>query len=117
MASTSPLLEFFAQDFIRADLIAMAALGVAGLSALYARRQADEARKSRLSAEREARRPQRLEIYRELAAFTQFMTEDYNALTAEGFSPVDIASLPIGELMERMSAWVAASSDASLEAD
>ncbi len=46
------------------------------------------------------------------AAFTQFMTEDYNALTAEGFAPGDIATLPIGELMERMYAWVAAGSDA-----
>lgn len=46
------------------------------------------------------------------AAFTQFMTEDYNALSAEGFSAFDIACLPIGELMERMCAWVAAISDA-----
>jgi hypothetical protein len=45
------------------------------------------------------------------AAFTQFMKEDYNALTAQGFSQRDIATLPIAELMERMHAWVAASSD------
>ena len=36
------------------------------------------------------------------AAFTQFMTEDYNALTDEGFSPAEIAALPISELIERM---------------
>ena len=42
------------------------------------------------------------------AAFTEFMTEDYNALTAEGFSPADVESLPIGELVERMENWAAA---------
>lgn len=46
------------------------------------------------------------------AAFTQFMTEDYNALTAEGFSSSDIALIPIGELMDRMYAWAARNSDA-----
>lgn len=40
------------------------------------------------------------------AAFTQFMAEDYNALTGEGFSAQDIAALPIGELIERMRKWV-----------
>jgi hypothetical protein len=40
------------------------------------------------------------------SAFTQFMTDDYNALTAEGFSPADISTIPIGELMERMYIWV-----------
>lgn len=40
------------------------------------------------------------------AAFTQFMTEDYNALTSEGFSGADIAALPTGELIERMRKWV-----------
>jgi hypothetical protein len=39
------------------------------------------------------------------AAFTQFMAEDYNALTSEGFSAADIAALPIGELIERMRLW------------
>lgn len=77
--SASPLLEFIAQDFSRSDLIAMAALGVAGLSALYTRRQADEARKSRLSAEREARRPQRLEIYRELEEYCRYCSTYYTA--------------------------------------
>jgi hypothetical protein len=43
------------------------------------------------------------------AAFTQFMTEDYNALTSEGFSAADIAALPIGELIGRMQEWTAAS--------
>lgn len=42
------------------------------------------------------------------AAFTQFMTEDYNALTNEGFSGADIAALPIGELIDRMCHWVSA---------
>lgn len=41
------------------------------------------------------------------AAFTQFMAEDYDALTSEGFSASDIAALPIGELIERMRDWVA----------
>ncbi len=43
------------------------------------------------------------------AAFTRFMTDDYNALTDEGFSAADIAALPIGELIERMQNWVEAS--------
>ncbi len=42
------------------------------------------------------------------AAFTQFMTEDYNALTSEGFSAADIAAFQIGELIGRMRKWVAA---------
>jgi len=79
MASTPPLLEFIAQDFTCADLIAMAAVLVAGLSALYARRQADEARKSRLSAERGARRPQRLEIYREMEEYCRYCSSYYTA--------------------------------------
>lgn len=41
------------------------------------------------------------------ASFTQFMTEDYNALTGEGFAAADIAGLPIGELIERMRNWKA----------
>lgn len=40
------------------------------------------------------------------AAFTQFMAEDYNALTSEGFSASDIAAFPIGELIERMHEWM-----------
>lgn len=40
------------------------------------------------------------------AAFTQFMAEDYDALTSEGFSAADIAALPIGELIDRMRKWV-----------
>ena len=39
------------------------------------------------------------------AAFTQFMTEDYNALSGQGFSSPDIAALPIGELIDRMQSW------------
>ena len=79
MSSTSPVLEFIAQDFTRADLIALAALGVAGLAALYAGRQAEEARKSRLSAEREARRPQRLEIFREMEDYCRYCSMYYTA--------------------------------------
>lgn len=40
------------------------------------------------------------------AAFTQFMAENYDALTAEGHSNVDIETLPVGELLGRMQAWV-----------
>lgn len=40
------------------------------------------------------------------AAFTQFMTDDYEALVQEGFSARDIEGLPIGELIERMSSWL-----------
>lgn len=42
------------------------------------------------------------------AAFTQFMAEDYDVLTSEGFSPEDIDAFPVGELMDRMREWVAA---------
>jgi hypothetical protein len=40
------------------------------------------------------------------SAFTDFMTADYEALTAEGFSQTDIAALQIGEMIERMQRWV-----------
>lgn len=40
------------------------------------------------------------------AAFTQYMTDDYEALTGEGFSSADIEALPIGELIERMENWL-----------
>ena len=46
------------------------------------------------------------------AAFTAFMTADYEALTKEGFSPADIESLPVSELIERMQRWLAARGDA-----
>jgi hypothetical protein len=46
------------------------------------------------------------------AAFTEFMAADYDALTAEGFSPTDIAALPISELIERMESWVTTLRDA-----
>lgn len=46
------------------------------------------------------------------AAFTKFMTDDYNALTAEGFSAADVATLPIGETIDRMQKWVEASRNA-----
>lgn len=44
------------------------------------------------------------------SAFTQFMTDDYEALTKEGFSSADIEALPVAELVERMRDWVAAHS-------
>ena len=44
------------------------------------------------------------------AAFTQFMTDDYEALTGEGFSQADIDALPVGELIERLGEWLAARS-------
>jgi hypothetical protein len=41
------------------------------------------------------------------SAFTDFMAENFDALTKLGFSPHDIELLPVGELIERMTAWVA----------
>jgi len=41
-------------------------------------------------------------------AFTDFMAQNFDALTLIGFSARDIEELPVGELMERMEAWVAA---------
>ncbi len=40
-------------------------------------------------------------------AFTDFMTQNYDDLTAKGFSPRDIEALPIPELIECMEDWVA----------
>jgi hypothetical protein len=45
------------------------------------------------------------------AAFTAFMTEDYNSLTSEGFSARDIVIIPVGELIGRMRAWVVGNSE------
>lgn len=80
------ILEFLAQDFTRADLISLAALGIAGIAAIYARRQSEEARKSRLSAEKEARRPQRLEVFREMEAFCRYCGS-YYTLYLQGTVP------------------------------
>ena len=41
------------------------------------------------------------------AEFTQFMADNYDALIEDGFSKEDIEDLQIGELIERMQAWVA----------
>lgn len=41
------------------------------------------------------------------AAFRAFMTDDYEALTKEGFSKPDIEALPVSELKERMRRWLA----------
>lgn len=40
------------------------------------------------------------------SAFTDFMADNFDALTQLGFSPQDIELLPVGELIERMTAWV-----------
>ena len=39
------------------------------------------------------------------AAFTDFMADNFDALTAQGFSPEDIEALPVPELVECMEAW------------
>lgn len=41
------------------------------------------------------------------SAFTDFMAENFDALTKLGFSPQDIELLPVSELIERMTVWVA----------
>jgi len=82
--STSSVIEFFNQDFSRADLISLAALAVAGLSAIYARRQSEEARKARLSAQKEARRPQRLEVYRAMQEYCRYCSTYYTAYLSGG---------------------------------
>lgn len=40
------------------------------------------------------------------SAFTDFMAQNFDALTQLGFSAQDIERLPVGELVERMEAWV-----------
>lgn len=39
-------------------------------------------------------------------AFSDFTIENYNDLTDEGFSPPDIETLPVSELIDRMERWV-----------
>ena len=41
-------------------------------------------------------------------AFSDFMAQNYDALTAKGFSPADVEALPISELLECMERWVIA---------
>lgn len=41
------------------------------------------------------------------SAFTDFMADNFDSLSKQGFSPQDIEMLPVGELVERMTAWVA----------
>ena len=41
-------------------------------------------------------------------AFSDFMAQNYDALTAKGFSPADVEALPISELVECMERWVIA---------
>jgi hypothetical protein len=98
----SALLDFFGQDFSRADLIALAALAVSGLSAIYARRQSREATKSRLSAEKEARRPQRLELYRTMEDYCRYCSKYYTAyLQGETTGTRDLTAR-IGEFKRAM---------------
>jgi hypothetical protein len=40
------------------------------------------------------------------SAFTDFMAQNFDALTRLGFSAQDVEGLPVGELIERMGAWV-----------
>lgn len=40
------------------------------------------------------------------SAFTDFMAQNYDDLTAKGFSPRDIEALPVPELIECMEGWV-----------
>ena len=42
------------------------------------------------------------------SAFSDFMAQNYDALTAKGFSPSDVEALSISELVECMERWVAA---------
>ena len=46
------------------------------------------------------------------SAFTDFMAHNFDALTGLGFSPQDIEQLPVGELIERIEAWVNAENGA-----
>jgi hypothetical protein len=41
------------------------------------------------------------------SAFTDFMADNYDSLSKQGFSKQDVEMLPVGELVERMTAWVA----------
>jgi hypothetical protein len=69
--------SFLAQEFTRADLVSIAALLVALLAAVYTRRQSVEATKSRLASQRESRRPQRLEVLREMREFCSYCGKYY----------------------------------------
>ncbi|CAN5283455.1 hypothetical protein BH11PSE9_BH11PSE9_16170 [soil metagenome] len=40
------------------------------------------------------------------SAFSDFMADNYDRLTAEGFSSADIEALPVPELIESMGRWV-----------
>ena len=42
------------------------------------------------------------------SAFTDFMAQNFDAQTKQGFSAQDIEHLPVGELMERIESWVTA---------
>jgi hypothetical protein len=45
------------------------------------------------------------------ARFNEFMADNYDALTARGYSQVDIVNQPIGELIVCMRDWLAANPD------
>ena len=70
-------MDFITQDLLRADVIALGALLVGCLSAVYARRQSVEAAKARIAATRESRRPQRLEVFRAMVEFCAFCGRYY----------------------------------------
>jgi hypothetical protein len=69
--------DFLSQDISRADVIAVGALLVGLLSAIYARRQSIEAKATRLAAVKESRRPQRVEVFRLSVAFCAFCGRYY----------------------------------------
>ena len=69
--------DFLSQDISRADVIAVGALLVGLLSAIYARRQSIEAKATRLAAVKASRRPQRVEVFRLTIAFCAFCSRYY----------------------------------------
>ena len=69
--------DFLTKDISRADVIAVGALLVGLLSAIYTRRQSIEAKATRLAAVKESRRPQRVEVFRLTIAFCAFCTSYY----------------------------------------
>ena len=76
-STLSQLGDFLSQDISRADVIAIGALLVGLLSAIYARRQSIEAKTTRLATIKESRRPQRVEVFRLTIAFCAFCGRFY----------------------------------------
>lgn len=71
----SQLTDLIGSDFSRSDLLSLAALAVAWLSAVYARRQSQEARRTNQITVHEARRPHRLAVYRALVQFSLYCSK------------------------------------------